>query len=133
MTKGVVDLLSSLKRVWKSKREKLALMHFRFLNILILSLSRRRKRLLFYVCIETKKLVALFFVMIFEFFFYSINTQYQTMVIVGDFNVWAESVNTDSVKLYDLMTSFGLLQLVNDPPHEDGHTLDHYSKFCYSF
>ena len=41
------------------------------------------------------------------------------MVIVGDFNVWAESVNTNSVKLNDLMTSFGLLQLVNDPTHED--------------
>ena len=47
------------------------------------------------------------------------------MIIVGDFNVWAESVNTDSVKLNDLMTSFGLLQLVNDPTHEGGHTLDH--------
>ena len=47
------------------------------------------------------------------------------IIFTGDFNVWADTINTDSSNLLDLMSSFGLSQLVADPTHRCGHTLDH--------
>ena len=46
-------------------------------------------------------------------------------VAVGDFNVWAEDPkNADFKKLKQTMSSFGLSQIVNQPTHLEGHTLD---------
>ncbi len=48
------------------------------------------------------------------------------VVIVGDFNVWVDvEDNADARKLLTLMSSCGLNQLVQEPTHRSGHTLDH--------
>ena len=48
------------------------------------------------------------------------------VIIVGDFNVWAEMEdNVDAKRLAKLMNAYGLTQLIKDPTHIDGHTLDH--------
>ena len=55
-----------------------------------------------------------------------------TIIVVGDFNVWAEiEDNTDNVRLSTLMSAHGLTQLVNAPTHVGGHTLEHvYTNEC---
>ena len=48
------------------------------------------------------------------------------LLIVGDFNVWADDQeDNDNVVLTDLMNSFGLIQKIGDPTQRSGHTLDH--------
>ena len=48
-----------------------------------------------------------------------------SLIIVGDFNVHFEKVDLhDTVLLTDLMSSFGLSQLIIGPTHKHGHTLD---------
>ena len=48
------------------------------------------------------------------------------VIIVGDFNVWAEMEdNVDAKRLAKLMNAYGLTQLIKEPTHLDGHTLDH--------
>ena len=47
-------------------------------------------------------------------------------VIVGDFNVWVDDEeDQDAKKLLTLMSTYGLNQLVHEPTHRGGHTLDH--------
>ena len=47
------------------------------------------------------------------------------LLVVGDFNIWAE-IKTDSnvKKVNSVMKSYGLSQIVNQPTHDMGHTLD---------
>ena len=54
--------------------------------------------------------------------------------VVGDFNVWID-VDGDKVgeALSDLMSSYGLLQQVEQPTHREGHTLDHIYTNPYHF
>ena len=47
-------------------------------------------------------------------------------MLVGDFNVWAEIADdADNVNLKTLISAYGLTQLVTEPTHEGGHTLEH--------
>ena len=47
------------------------------------------------------------------------------LLVVGDFNVWVECEDDRNGKeLTTLMGSFGLNQLVLEPTHREGHTLD---------
>ena len=49
-----------------------------------------------------------------------------SLIIMGDFNVWAEDKeNNDSLKLHNLMCTFGLEQFIDEPTHNAGHILDH--------
>ena len=49
----------------------------------------------------------------------------KSLIIVGDFNVHFEKNELrDTISLSDLMSSFGLSQLVVGPTHTHGHTLD---------
>ena len=47
------------------------------------------------------------------------------MLIVGDFNVWTDVDNAEWRKLQTLMNAYGLNQMVKQPTHRSGHTLDH--------
>ena len=48
------------------------------------------------------------------------------LLVAGDFNIWVDDESSSAGKLViDLMSSFGLMQLVNSRTHIDGHTLDH--------
>ena len=48
------------------------------------------------------------------------------MLLVGDFNVWVDvDDNADAKKLLTEMFAHGLSQLVEEPTHISGHTLDH--------
>jgi endonuclease/exonuclease/phosphatase (EEP) superfamily protein YafD len=48
------------------------------------------------------------------------------LVVVGDFNVWADvEDDRDYLRLLSVMNSFGLSQLIHEPTHKSGHTLDH--------
>ena len=51
-------------------------------------------------------------------------TKYGSLVIFGDFNVWVDMETSDAKRVLSLLSSFGLNQLVKDPTHEAGHTLD---------
>ena len=56
----------------------------------------------------------------------SIFNKADVVILTGDFNVWGEITdNTDNIGLLHLMNSYGLSQLVNEPTHRSGHTLDH--------
>ena len=47
------------------------------------------------------------------------------IIIVGDFNFdWSNSKNPDSTHMREMLDSFNLEQLVNEPTHISGHTLD---------
>ena len=62
----------------------------------------------------------------FEKFMDSIFHKGDTIVVVGDFNVWAEIADdADNIKLATLMSAYGLTQLVKVPTHIGGHTLEH--------
>jgi len=51
---------------------------------------------------------------------------YDKMVVVGDFNVWFDVPNDkDTKKVKNLMNAYGLSQVITDPTHKSGHTLDH--------
>ena len=48
------------------------------------------------------------------------------VIIVGDFNVWVDvQDNTDTKRLLTLMNAYGFTQLIHEPTHVGGHTLDH--------
>ena len=48
-----------------------------------------------------------------------------SFILLGDFNTWFEKTELrDNILLSDLMSSFGLSQLVTGPTHRAGHTLD---------
>ena len=46
-------------------------------------------------------------------------------MIMGDFNVWIEQNNSDSIKLNNMMSGYGFSQMVKKSTHVEGHTLDH--------
>ena len=49
-----------------------------------------------------------------------------SLLVVGDFNVWIEvKENVQSKKLSTLMHAYGMSQMIQEPTHRDGHTLDH--------
>ena len=61
-----------------------------------------------------------------ETFLDRISDKCDILVLVGDFNVWVDiKENADSIKLINLMNGYGLSQLVIEPTHIGGHTLDH--------
>ena len=48
------------------------------------------------------------------------------LIVVGDFNVWVDvEGDRDAKKLLTLMHAYGLTQLIREPTHIAGHTLDH--------
>ena len=48
------------------------------------------------------------------------------IILVGDFNVWVDiEDDVDAVKLMPLMSAYGFTQLIREPTHIAGHTLDH--------
>ena len=48
------------------------------------------------------------------------------ILLTGDFNVWVDLPNArHNKKLINLMNAYGLFQLVREPTHIAGHTLDH--------
>ena len=50
----------------------------------------------------------------------------ELLLVVGDFNVWMDfEKDTDTVRLKTLMNACGLTQMVHEPTHREGHTLDH--------
>ena len=50
----------------------------------------------------------------------------EIMLIVGDFNVWVDiEEDVDATRLKTLMNAYGLSQIVKEPTHRGGHTLDH--------
>ena len=52
--------------------------------------------------------------------------QCDSIIVTGDFNVWAEvHNNTDTIRLMNIMNSYGLTQIIDEPTHKKGHTLDH--------
>ena len=62
----------------------------------------------------------------FETFIEKIFDKADTIIVMGDFNVWVDiEDNIDTKKLLNLMHGYGLSQLVHEPTHKCGHTLDH--------
>ena len=50
----------------------------------------------------------------------------EMMLVVGDFNVWTDiEENSEAQKLTTMMSACGLSQIVSEPTHREGHTLDH--------
>ena len=50
----------------------------------------------------------------------------EVLIVVGDFNVWVDvEGDKDAKKLLTLMNAYGLTQLIREPTHIAGHTLDH--------
>ena len=47
------------------------------------------------------------------------------MIVVGDFNIWAEMSVANTQKVMNLMNAYGLTQTIKESTHEEGHTLDH--------
>lgn len=47
------------------------------------------------------------------------------LIIAGDFNIHVDKESdSDATKFQDMITSFGLVNIVNQPTHDKGHTLD---------
>ena len=47
------------------------------------------------------------------------------MIVVGDFNIWLElRSNPDTKRFTSLMNAHGFTQTVDEPTHDEGHTLD---------
>ena len=61
----------------------------------------------------------------FEKFMDSVFHKGDQVIIVGDFNVWIEQSSTESAMLRTMMNAHGLDQVVKEPTHIAGHTLDH--------
>lgn len=59
-----------------------------------------------------------------EFMTIACNKTLDTVILSGDFNVHFETSDKPSRDLQNLITQFGLQQLVKDVTHEDGHMLD---------
>ena len=48
------------------------------------------------------------------------------LMIVGDFNIWVDvKANKEAKQLLNLMSAYGLTQIVQEPTHRNRHTLDH--------
>ena len=48
------------------------------------------------------------------------------LILVGDFNVWVDKEDDrDRKRLLTLMNAYGFTQLIQEPTHRNGHTLDH--------
>jgi len=48
------------------------------------------------------------------------------LIIVGDFNInWLNKSNQERKQLKDILDSFGLVQHINEPTHQNGHLLDY--------
>ena len=48
------------------------------------------------------------------------------LILVGDFNVWVDiEEDRDRKRLLTLMNAYGFNQLIQEPTHRNGHTLDH--------
>jgi len=48
------------------------------------------------------------------------------LIIVGDFNVnWLNKTNQERKQLNDILDSFGLIQHITEPTHQNGHLLDY--------
>ena len=62
----------------------------------------------------------------FEKFFDDLSGSAEVLIVVGDFNVWFEvEGDNDAKKLRTLMNAYGLNQMIQEPTHREGHTLDH--------
>ena len=48
----------------------------------------------------------------------------EELLIVGDFNIHADSSNNESQGFLDILNANGLTQHVTNPTHQGGHTLD---------
>lgn len=46
------------------------------------------------------------------------------LIVTGDFNIWFETDNHQQTQFFELLNNHGLTQHVNDPTHNNGHTLD---------
>ena len=61
-----------------------------------------------------------------ELFLEIIFAKADILILVGDFNVWVDiEDDIDSKKLMNVMNAYGFSQLVHEPTHICGHTLDH--------
>ena len=50
----------------------------------------------------------------------------ETVIVVGDFNIWFDiKDNADTIRIKTLMKAYGLTQLIKEPTQSAGHTLDH--------
>ena len=50
----------------------------------------------------------------------------EALLVVGDFNIWIDVESSrDAKKLSTLLSAYGLSQLIKEPTHKEGHTLDH--------
>ena len=62
----------------------------------------------------------------FETFMDSLPDKTDEMIIVGDFNLWADAEENTDFKMFEtLMNAYGLEQVINKPTHRNGHILDH--------
>ena len=62
----------------------------------------------------------------FEPFIEKLTDTTEVLLVVGDFNIWVDQErNPDAKRLLKLMSAYGLSQLINEPTHKKGHTLDH--------
>ena len=61
-----------------------------------------------------------------EFFLDEMVKMRDEMIVVGDFNIWADvKTNAITKRVSKLMSAYGLRQYINGPTHTHGHTLDH--------
>ena len=88
-------------------------------------LSQKMKVLL--VCIYRKQEInCSIFCKEFEEFMEKVFNQGESIILTGDFNIWAENKSNSKTKEFtQLMNSYGLMQQIKVPTHQDGHTLDH--------
>ena len=91
------------------------------------TITLKSKRRVVLVCLYRKQEV------MFEVFFNEFSTfmdklfcKREILMVVGDFNLWVDvEDNPYTLKFISLMNSYGLTQIVNEPTHRGGHTLDH--------
>ena len=94
-------------------------------SYVILTLQTKRKIVL--VCVYRKQEVT-FSTFHDEFlvFMDKIQCKGDTLLVVGDFNVWMDVKDDKHTReLTTLMNAFGLNQVVQESTHRSGHTLDH--------
>ena len=55
----------------------------------------------------------------------SLSFQSGKLIVLGDFNIhWDDELDSETVKLKDLLSSLGLSQHISEATHEAGHTID---------
>ena len=91
------------------------------------TITLHSKRRLVLLCVYRKQEVSfLVFQEEFTTFMDKALNQGEVLLVVGDFNVWMEVANDpDTIRLGTLMNACGLTQVVHEPTHREGHTLDH--------